>query len=290
MTAADTSVKITAPGVYQLDAATYHADPVAGGSLSSSGARKLLPPSCPARFRYELDHPPAPREHFNLGHAAHRLVLGDGPELVVVDADSWRTKAARQARDEAHAAGLVPLLAGDYDVVQAMADAIRAHPVAGRLFAPDAGTPEQALIWQDGPSGIWRRALLDWLPTPTPGRRTILLDYKTAASGDPDTLARAVHTYGYHQQAAWYLDGARSLGLADDEAAFLFVCQEKAPPYLVTIAELDITALRIGDLINRRALNVYAACVEADRWPGYAGDEIAHLSLPPWAEAQEGLA
>lgn len=42
-----TTWTITEPGVYDLPAEVYHADPVEGGSLSSTGARKLLPPSCP---------------------------------------------------------------------------------------------------------------------------------------------------------------------------------------------------------------------------------------------------
>jgi len=46
MTAVVDQVLITEPGVYALPADVYHADPVAGGSLSSSGAKKLL--ACPA--------------------------------------------------------------------------------------------------------------------------------------------------------------------------------------------------------------------------------------------------
>jgi hypothetical protein len=287
MTAAPAAGEVTVPGVYQVDADTYHADPVAGGSLSSSGARKLLPPHCPARYRWERDNPPPPRPHFDIGHAAHRLVLGDGPDIVVIDAEDWRTKAAKAARDEAHAAGQVPLLTEAHDQVQAMAAAIRAHPVASRLFTPGRGRPEQALIWRDDATGVMRRALLDWLPD-VPGGRLIVPDYKTARSGDPDELSRAAHNYSYHQQAAWYLDGVRALGLGNDDAAFVFVCQEKDPPYLVTIVELDHVAMRIGDLRNRRALNIYAECVRTGRWPGYADDRVELLSLPPWAEAQEG--
>ena len=73
---------IVDPGVYTLPADEYHADPVKGGSLSSSGARKIL--ECPARFRWERDHPPVPTDAFNFGHAAHKLVLGAGPDVEVV--------------------------------------------------------------------------------------------------------------------------------------------------------------------------------------------------------------
>src|SRR4051794_32399270 len=84
------------PGVYDdMPVAAYHADPVPGGSLSCSGAKKLLPPSCPALYAWERDNPPAPTTTFELGHAAHQRVLGVGPEIVVVDAETWNTNAVK---------------------------------------------------------------------------------------------------------------------------------------------------------------------------------------------------
>jgi hypothetical protein len=55
---------ITEPGIYQMTNEEYHAD---RGSLSSSGARKLLPPSCPALFRHAQDTPQEPKKTFELG-------------------------------------------------------------------------------------------------------------------------------------------------------------------------------------------------------------------------------
>ncbi|MEU5838815.1 PD-(D/E)XK nuclease-like domain-containing protein [Streptomyces diacarni] len=276
---------VTEPGIHPMTAAEYHADPVPGGSLSSTGARRLLPPGCPALFAHERDHGRAPSSVLDLGHAAHRLVLGDGPTIHVVEADNWRTMAAREERDQARADGLVPLLAAEYDQVAAMADALRAHPVASALFDPArGGAPEQALFWRDPPTGVWRRALLDWLPPSAPGRM-IMADYKTTTSAAPEAIRKAVDTYGYHQQAAWYTAGIKSLGLAED-VAFVFVFQEKTTPYLVTVVQLDAMAMRIGAARNRRALQLYAECTASGRWPGYA-DDIEHLSLPAWAEARD---
>lgn len=280
--AAPTTTVVTEPGVYDdMPNDVYHADPVPGGSLSCSGAKKLLPPGCPARFKYERDNPPEPKPHFDLGHAAHKLVLGAGADIEVIEADSFRTKAAKQQRDEAHADGRIPLLADDYEQVEAMAAALRAHPIAKHLFNPDAGKPEQSLFWIDERSGIWRRARLDWLPNRTEGR-LLVPDYKTARTADPQQLPRDAHNFGYHQQAAWYLDGIEALGLAD-EAVFLFVFQEKDPPYLVTVAEFDPTAIKIGRHLNRMAIAIYRDCVESDEWPGYLQD-VHLLSLPAWAE------
>ena len=262
----------------------YHADPVPGGSLSSSGARKLLPPSCPARFRHERDHPPASTPSMERGTAAHRLVLGTGAEIVQVDAADWRTKAAQDERDKARADGKVPLLAAECRKVQDMAAALRAHPVAPALFDPGNGRAEQSLFWQDDLTGIWRRARLDWLPYADARERLIIGDYKTSASADPDSIARSVYTFGYYMQAPWYLDGIQALGISDDPA-FIFVFQETAPPYLVNVIQLDGPALRAGHDRNRVAIERYRDCAASGIWPGYNPDirDIPVISLPHWA-------
>jgi hypothetical protein len=280
------ALSITEPGVYDLTAADYHADPIQGaGSLSSSGARKLLPPSCPARFAYDRANPPTPKAEYDLGHAAHQLVLGAGPELVVVDATDWRTNAAKTARTEAHAVGKVPLLAKDYLQVLAMGHALRDHPTASVLLHWTLGEPEQTLVWVDEETGVWCRCMLDWLPAtpapPRPGWRMIVPDYKTARSAAPEHLGRVVAEYGYHQQAAWNLAGIAALSLAEDPA-FVFVAQEKTPPYLVTVFECDPEALAVAARRNRRALEIFRDCSEAGVWPGYSSD-VEQISLPPWA-------
>ena len=280
---------ITDPGVYQMSAADYHRDPVMGGSLSSSGARKLLPPSCPALFQHWLTAGEKRTDAFDFGHAAHRVILGDGADLVVIDADSWRTKAAQNDRADAYLAGKTALLVKDYAKVLEMARAIREHPDAGKLLVPGTGRAEQVLVWADEPARntegprVWRRAMIDWLPNPTNGR-LIVVDYKTAECADGDEFARSAVDYGYHQQEAWYLDAVEACGLADDPA-FLFVVQEKKPPYLVNVIELDVVALRIGRYLNREAIELYRRCSAENRWPGYS-DDVQLVSLPGWYETR----
>ncbi|MFC5187105.1 PD-(D/E)XK nuclease-like domain-containing protein [Actinomadura harenae] len=275
-----TDLPIFKPGVYDLDAEVYHADPVAGGSLSSSGARRLLA-TCPARFRYELDHPRASTASMDLGTAAHRLVLGVGPELVEVEAKDWRTKAAQDERDEARARGAVPLLSKDFAAVHAMADALRRHELASALLG-GPGRAEQTLIWRDGPTAVWRRALVDWLARPEPTGLMYLADYKTSESAHPAAISKAIANYGYHGQGAWYGDGVIALGLAA-EVAFFLVVQEKTEPYLVTPVQLNQLALDAGRHENRKALELYARCRATDTWPAYV-DGIEPVGLPGWAE------
>ena len=278
---AATATTVTEAGIYDLPADVYHRDPVPGGSLSASGSRKLLPPHCPAAYRYEREHKPIPTKEFSFGHAAHKLILGVGPEIVVVEADNWRTSAAQEQRDDAIAGGQTPLLTRDYEIVKAMAKALREHPVASALFEPGSGKAEQSLFWRDPETSIWCRSMLDWLRNPGPGR-LVVPDYKTAVSASPVEFEKALDNYDYYRQAAWYLDAVHVLGLAD-HPAFVFVVQEKTPPYLVSVFEPDSLALEAGRHYNRQARLVFAECQESGRWPGYS-DEVELISLPPWAQ------
>ncbi|MGI3198470.1 PD-(D/E)XK nuclease-like domain-containing protein [Streptomyces sp. GTA36] len=275
---------ITEPGIYDMDNETYHSHRYA---LSSSGARKLLAPSCPAKFRWEQDHPQPPKKVFDIGNAAHKLVLGTGPDLVRIDADEWRTKAVKEEVAGVRAEGGIPLKPAEYEQVHAMADALRAHPVASMLFDPEHGTAERSLFWRDEKTTVMLRARLDWLPNPRAGR-LIIPDYKTCVSAEPERLQRAVDEFGYHQQDDWYRRAARALDLADDHAAFVFVCQEKTAPYVITVIEVNATSRRIGAARNRAAIERFAHCTATGHWPGYS-DDVVPVALPGWAETRDTL-
>lgn len=274
---------ITEPGVYDMPAEEYFADPVVGGSLTSSGARSLLR-TTPARWRYEQSHPTPPTAAMILGTAVHSLTLGAGPKIVEVDATDWRSKAAQAERDEAASAGNVPLLRADYRRAQDMAGAVHSHPVASALFTADRGRPEQVMVWHDHEFGVWRRSMVDHFPHDD-GRRPIEVDLKTTTDASPKALAKTVANFGYHMQAAFYLDGYDALFPGRDPA-FLFVFVEKDPPYLVSVVELDGEALEIGRARNREALSLYRDCVCSGDWPGHS-PEIELVSLPSWAARME---
>ncbi|KPC77291.1 hypothetical protein ADL26_02850, partial [Thermoactinomyces vulgaris] len=121
-------------------------------------------------------------------------------------------------------------------------------------------------------------------PAPV-GGRVIVADLKTTTAADDESIAKTIARYCYHQQAAFYLDGVRALGIHADPA-FVLVFVEKNPPHLVRVVQLDAYTLRLGDLKNRRALDIYKACTESGTWPGYPTD-ITTVSLPAWAERSE---
>ena len=264
------------PGLYDIPAELYHSDPVPGGSLSSSGARKLAS-ECPAKFKHWLDNREPPKKVLEFGTAAHSLVLEDGPELVLVDAARWDTNAIKAELREIRAAGNIPLKRHELDQVKAMAAALRAHPEAGRLLEPGSGVAEQSAFWED--HGVWRRSRFDWLR-----HDGQLVDYKTARSCRREDLEKAFNEHGYHQQQDFYEAGGIALDLIDPERPMQFVLQEKDPPYLVVVTTCDPMARAIGRHLNEVALNTYAICRENDEWPGYLPNPM--IALPSWVERQ----
>ena len=261
------------PGVYDIPAELYHSDPIPGGSLSSTGARRLT--DCPARFKYFLDNPEPYKPEFEFGTAAHTVILGNGPELVVVEGKRWDTNEIKAKLAKLRAEGKVPLKAEARQRIDDMAEALARHPEAADLLVPGSGLAEQSIFWEE--DGIWRRSRIDWL------RPEEIVDYKSARSVHPDYLQKAVNEYGYHQQDDFYRRGAIHLGITPRSCAFKFIFQEKNPPYLVTVAELDFPARVIGAELNDRALHAYAMGRATGHWPAYS-EGTAFISLPNWVE------
>lgn len=282
LTEAPADVVVTTPGVYDMPADVYHADPIPrpGRSLSSSGARRIMA-TCPAKYIYEADHPKKPTKPMELGSAAHKLILGVGPEVVLVDHEKWNTNAIKAEVAEIRESGGLPLKPAEYEQVHEMAAAIRKHELAAALLG-GTGRAEQALFWRDPPTKVWRRALLDWLAPKGPDGRIYLADYKTAESAHPDAISRSLINFGYHQQGAWYVDAVRALGLAED-VPYLLVVQEKTPPYLVSVVQLTEVAMDAGRHENRKAIRLFARCMKSGQWPPYV-EGVAQVGLPGWAE------
>lgn len=267
-------------GIHELTDDEYFAGPIARASLSQSGAKQLL--ACPAKFRWNQQHPSPPKRVFDVGHAAHKLVLGEGPELVLFPGTGANPEAWQKKDDIADVAALradgkVPLRPSDWDTVHRMADALQAHPLAPKLLA--RGQVEQSMVWRDEATGVLCRGKADLL------RPDGVVDYKTADRADMRSLSKAVWDRGYYVQAPFYLRGFRAVrpGVTP---FFGFIAQEKEPPYLVQVFQLTDDYLAYGDRRCGEALALYAECEAAGDWPGYPTDEIALIEPPAWARLE----
>ena len=263
---------ITAPGVYDLPAEAYHADPCPTPSLSASIAHELLSRSprhaWQAHPRLSPQHEPEHRAEFDIGHAAHALVLGDERRFAIIDATDYRTAAAKAARDAAYAAGAVPLLPHQHEAAVAMARAVRAqldrHEARGAFTD---GKPEQTIAWQE-PGGVWCRSRLDWLPNRIT-RGTIIFDFKSSTNAEPAAWSRTkIAAFGFDLQAGFYLRGLRALG-HPETLRFAFVVAEVEPPHAMSVVGLSPAMMALADAKVERAIDIWRECVATNTWPAY---------------------
>lgn len=276
-----TVVEPLAPGVYDMPFEHYLARP----ELSSTGMRALLPPSCPAQFHWDRLNPVPPKKEWDFGQVAHKLVLGVGHEIEVLDFDDFRTTKARDAKKDAYEQGKIPILEKDHRYALAMAAEVRKHPVA-RLLLRD-GKPEQSLFWRDRSTGTEMKARVDWLGEQREGRRLKVVDYKSAARVDAESIRRAIAEHGYHQQGATYREAGIALGRGDEDTVVCLIFQSKTPPFFVHVVQLTPVDLQLGAARNRRAIQIYRECLESGEWPAYP--EVSHIEMPAWAQINDQL-
>ena len=253
----------------------YHSRP----ELSASIAKRLIEPGGPARWKWEHDHGRAETKAFDLGHAAHKLVLGAGtpiariPEELLASNGATSTKAAREWIAEAREQGVVPLKPTEYDQVHDMAAVLHAHRGAQALL--DRATDvELSAFSAYEETGVALRCRFDAIGP------SVLIDYKTSITANPAKWARSAADYGYHMQASHYGQMAQFCQVTDEPLRF--IVQEKAAPYLVSVIRLDAAAIELGHQRMREAIAIWQQCHETGIWPGYGEDE--HLiDLPEWA-------
>lgn len=156
---------IDRPGIYRgVLEPDYRADPCSTPSLTQSLCKILIERApkhawiCHPRLNpnFEPDNDPK----FDVGNAAHKLILGRGKDFGIIDAPDWRTKAAKEARELAAENGKIGILQHQFEQASSMVkdawDQLRGHEDRDAFSGGDA---EVMICWEE--NGIWFRALLD---------------------------------------------------------------------------------------------------------------------------------
>ncbi len=279
-----------ATGIHlDIPSADYFADPCESPSLTQSIASVLLERSPRhAALRHPRLNPawePYEDSKFNIGNAAHKLLIGRGKELVIVEADDWRTKDAKAARAEAQEAGKVAILVHQHRTAEAMAEAFREQVWSIKelemAFLPGAGGHGEVVIIAEY-EGVILRSMVDWMRDPCH-----LDDLKTTGiSASPDRLPYAMADGGWDLQAAIQ---ERILDVLDPSTAgrrhHYFYLQENDDPYEVTVCELPESVMTIGRAKLDKAIGIWRTCIQSGRWPGYP--RLVHSpAYPPYLEAR----
>lgn len=269
--------------------AEYHADPVSP-SLSASTAVTMLTES---DWHAWAGHPRLgnlgrePTDDMERGTVLHALVLHqplDGV-IAVVEADDFKTKLAKEARDEARRSRRIPILARKLASLRGFASRVRAE--IERLGIPLDGAAEQAVTWTehaaDGTAVVCRGKFDHWTARE-------ILDLKFAASAHPEQIARNFVDNGYDVQHAAYTSAFRKLRpeMAGRERMRFLFCEESHGHAIVTPIAPDGELREIGARRWQRAVDRWARCIATGTWSKYA-DETQEISAPVWALSKEGL-
>lgn len=278
---------IEIPSLTRLTADEYHADPCPVPSLSASIANELIGRS--ALHAYTRHPrlggvPRAPKKHFDAGTLAHKILLGAGAEIEIIEAADYKTNVAKAARDAARKVGKIPALVDDY------AEALESAKMLRMRFESYGikltGHSEVAAFWHETATNgnpVLCRGMFDHLSLDD----GTIYDLKSCRSAHPAACQRHADSYGYAVQRAAYTS---ALEKARPELAgrtdFVFVFFELEAPWVVTPVRMDGTFRALGEARWRRAVDAWERCLRENRWPAYV-DTITDMAAPPWAVSKD---
>lgn len=278
--------------ILDIDADAYHADTLnpeldeVMPRFSKSIGHLLLTKSprhaWAAHPKLNPDWKPSAEGKFDVGTAAHALLLeGDDTRIVVVEAENWTTKAAKQDREDARAEGFTPLLRHQYDDARSMVAAARAQIdlVDPTLFTE--GKPERTLAFTL--AGVACKCRCDWLDDSL----TRIVDYKTTGgSAAPEVwTTNRLYDIGADLQAVLYMQGLDVAAGLDALPRFVFVVQETADPYALSVVELGPDVIALAEAKLEYALATWKRCLASGVWPAYP-TQVVRAKLPPWQESR----
>jgi hypothetical protein len=250
-------------------------------AASSSRLKAIL--RSPAHLKH-MDENGLTADALALGEAVHTAVLephrfkddyGVAPR---VDKRTKEGKAAWQMFVDANPTATI-INEDDWLQITGMARAIQLHPSAMDLVNGRTET-EVSLFWNE--LGMRCKARLDGYNLDS----RCLIDIKTTQDASRDGFSKSIANFGYHIQAAWYIDAARAAGF--DVEGMVFVAVEKTAPYGVGVYLIDDASVDEGRRQLARALPLLANCEATNTWPSY-DDSVQTISLPRWAVRGEEM-
>jgi hypothetical protein len=176
--------------------------------------------------------------------------------------------------------GAICLSAGEIARIEAIARAIRTHPFARVLFEHE-GRNEQTAVVRDAETGVLIRVRFDRIVR-IPGIGVVVFDLKTTNAPQPRDFGMSCARYGYHRQAAIYVDVAKALYPGEDVHYVLApVCSDA--PHEDACYELSDDAIGLGRAQYRTTLLDLVDRRESGDWRAAWQRGCPTLNLPSWA-------
>lgn len=250
----------------------YHS----AAAVGSSSLRTLIDQS-PAHYWWNRNNLSKSTPTQEFGTAIHQAILEPKrfKEMAIVE-PTFSGTGSRALRDQWHLQnhGKTIVDQDQFDTIQGILESISAHKQASKLVAD--GHAEESLFWRDPESGVQCKARPDFIRE---GR--IIVDIKSTADASYRSFQKDVANYGYHVQAALYLDGA-SVVLNGNFDTFIIVAVEKKPPYAINCFQLDENTIQEGRQLYASALKTLRICQDSGKYPAFP-EQLVPIALPSWA-------
>lgn len=252
--------------------------------VSSTELKKML--KSPAHYRHLKDNPQEDTPALLFGRAAHKYVLETYDfynEFAVAPNCDRRTKEGKAIWEKfiAESDGKDVITQEQFEQIDAMRNAMLATPFVSKLIN---GEHEVSYFWTDEDTGLKCKVRPDAINH----KLKVIVDYKTTDNAETEAFMRQAIRLGYDLQASYYLDGVKAN--TGEDYIFVFIAQEKKPPYAVNILQADDIFIRSGREVYKAMLQTYKECSESGVWYGYLGtkNEINSLGVPKWIENMFG--
>lgn len=214
----------------------------------------------PYKWRHSADKEAT--RAMDLGTLIHSAILE--PETAIADIASispyadFRTKAAQEWRDDQREMGR--MIATDADIrAAAGCEQVFAEDYAQRFSVPYKS--EVAVFAEIGATQI--KGMIDLVPDGL----DCLVDLKTTAKvGSSHDIMRTITSYGYHWQAALYLD-LWNAATGENRDRFIFCFIETSEPHETAWIELSSDFIELGRIGYMNALAKWQACCATSIFP-----------------------
>ncbi len=222
------------------------------------------------------------------GKALHNIVLEGGGKIECISEPSWRSKAAKEQRDVARAAGLIPILEDTMSELEVAAGRI-SESIKALGYDLSLGVAEQKFHWYEESSigPVLCSGVIDWWDIN--GR---IFDLKTTeGSVNPGKCGATIVDGSAVLQDCAYRNAVCSKApnlQGRTEVTFIFA--QSKEPFMVTPVYCDGALRHIGETRWLRAIETWAKCLNAGReakhWPQHT-DKRIQVYAPPWVLKQE---
>lgn len=224
------------------------------------------------------EYPSERTDAMDFGTATHAMLLEDRRVFVPIPRDALNADGHRKGsawkQFAAENEGKILLTPDQQTTLECMVAELRRHKMAAKLLGC-RGEREHTIHWTDEATGLDMKCRIDIVLE----GMAIIGDYKTSA--DAAKFDTQLYDLGYHRQDALYRDAVK--GVTGELPQFLFVVQQKSPPYTVRVVPLSPQLVTIGRMQNRQDIAALISCRGADCWDAPSHGRVETPIEPkPW--------